>query len=88
MQYLFLAAVIAYWSYRYVNRKKNKKRKAEALKRIDTRIKLAEKHIYYSSLLFDLFIETKDLSYLDYSYEELDKAQILIDLNSKDQQRL
>lgn len=88
MQYLFLAAVIAYWSYRYVNRKKNKKRKAEALKRIDTRIKLAEKHIYYSSLLFDIFIETKDLSYLDYSYEELDKAQILIDLNNKDQQRL
>ena len=88
MQYLFLAAVIAYWSYRYVNRKKNKKRKAEAAKRVEMRIKLAEKHIDYSKQLFDMFIETKDISYLDYSYEELDKAQILIDLNNADQQHL
>ena len=84
MQYLFLAAVIAYWSYRYVRRRQNNKRKAEAAKRIDMRIKLAEKHIDYSKELFDMFIETKDISYLDYSYEELDKAQILIDLNKKE----
>lgn len=88
MQYLFLAAVIAYWSYIYVKRRKNKKRKAEAAKRIDIRIKLAEKHIEYSKELFKCFEETKDLSYLDYSYEELDKAQILIDLNNADQQHL
>ena len=84
MQYLFLAAVIAYWSYRYVRRRRNKKRKAEATKRVDMRIKLAEKHIDYSKQLFDMFIETKDLSYLDYSYEELNKAQILVDLNKKE----
>lgn len=86
MQYLFLAAVIAYWSYRYVRLMKNEKRKAEAAKRVDMRIKLAEKHIDYSKELFDMFIETKDLSYLDYSYEELDKAQKLIDLNKKEVQ--
>ena len=84
MQYLFLAAVIAYWSYRYVRRRQNNKLKAEAAKRVDMRIRLAEKHIEYSKELFDMFIETKDLSYLDYSYEELDKAQILIDLNKKE----
>lgn len=84
MQYLFLAAVIAYLSYRYVRRRRNEKRKAEAAKRVDMRIKLAEKHIDYSKQLFYMFIETKDISYLDYSYEELDKAQKLIDLNKNE----
>lgn len=67
-----------------------RKARKEKLNRdtIQSRINLAEKHIEYSKDLFKCFEETKDLNYLDYANEELEKAQKLIDENNKIADRL
>ena len=84
MQYLFLAAVIAYLSYRYVRRRRNKKRKAELTENVNSRLLQIDKHIEMQKMLFDCFVETGDLHYVWYGTEELKKANKLVKLNDLD----
>lgn len=64
----------------------NRKAKREQIKRyqIKARLDRIDKHIELSTQLFQCFLETKDKHYLEYSEEELVKAQQLIDQNEKD----